>query len=131
MNKLLSIVLSLLIIMVSLSSVNDSLHNLLCASNICHDEILELDICCAAHLGNCQTESEVPNPNSSESSNCNSFTCSISLLSHANPDFTDEIGISEILVRCDIGIKFNSEKCVSYELRFSNFARGPPSNLYA
>tara|TARA_X000000368_G_C22561508_1_gene506666 strand:- start:108 stop:503 length:396 start_codon:yes stop_codon:yes gene_type:complete len=131
MNKFLSIVLSLLVVLVSLSSVNDYLHNLLCASNICHDEISELDRSCTAHAGSCQAESEVPDPNSSERSDCNSFTCSISVLSHANLDFINEIEIGTMLVKSGIGKKINSDKYISHELRFSNFARGPPSNFGA
>lgn len=132
MKVYLAIFLSLAVILVSLSTVNDSLHSFLCSSGIEYSTESSASACSSHHEGCSSKSSESSESSKNEDhgkGDCNSFTCPVAVFSNASLDFDSNIEIGSALVFCEPVHSLGIDSFVSHLLSNSNFVRGPPLNF--
>ena len=126
MKKYLAIFLSLAIVLVSLSTVNDILHRFLCSSGLEYSTESSASACLSNHEGCSSKSSESSKNEDHGKGDCNSFTCPVAVFSNASLDFDSNIEIGSALIFCEPVHSLGINSFFSYNLGNSNFVRGPP-----
>ena len=124
MKSFLAVLLSLIIITITLSKVDNSLHEILCDSNSQQSKNYSVKNCSDDHNGPCSSKSS--NSTNNQKKDCNPFSCSVNLFSNVSLDYITNFDLSFIPSSFYTFYSKHLDRILAKDLSSLTYVRGPP-----